>query len=88
MKPAFIRNLDGGVQEIYRFDNGYGASKIKTDFSYGSDKGLWEIGVIKFFGDDMFDHNLVYDTPITNDVIGYLNDNEAEGLLQQIKELA
>jgi hypothetical protein len=88
MKPTFTREMDGGVQEIYRFDNGYGASKIKTNHSYGSDYDLWEIAVIKFNGDNILNFKLCYETHITNDVIGHLNYYEAEKVLKQIKELA
>lgn len=87
MKPILTRPIDGGTQEIYRFDNGYGASKIKTYYSYGGCEGLWEIAVIKFTGDDPDDFKLCYDTPITGDVLGYLNYYEAETVLQQIKAL-
>jgi hypothetical protein len=88
MTPILTRNHNGGIQEIYRFDNGYGASKIKTQYSYGGDQGLWEIAVIKFHGDGTFDFNLCYDTHITGDVIGRLTDDEAQAVLQQIEELA
>jgi hypothetical protein len=76
----------GGVQKVYRFPNGLGASVICSPFSYGGDEGLWEIGVIKFRGDT--EHwGLTYDTPITDDVIGRLSWNEVEETLKQIKEL-
>ncbi len=88
MTPILTRNNNGGTQEIYRFDNGYGASKIKTSYSYGGNEGLWEIAVIKFHGDGTFDFHLCYDTPITDDVIGRLSYNEAHAVLKQIEELA
>ena len=31
-----------GVQHVYEFPNGYGASVIKHDYSYGGKSGLWE----------------------------------------------
>jgi hypothetical protein len=74
----------GGWQKIYRFDNGYGASVVCTPFTYGGDAGLMELAVIKFAGDDW---SLNYDTPITNDVTGWLDDNAVERLLEQIAAL-
>ena len=73
------RNL--GVQKIYHFPNGYGASVVRNPFSYGGEMGLWEIAVL-----DEYD-NLTYETPITDDVIGYLNDDEVIEVLNKIKEL-
>lgn len=74
----------GGVQKLYRFDNGYGASVVRFEFSYGGDAGLWELGVIKFDGDEW---HLTYETPVTDDVLGYLSDDEVETTLTQIAEL-
>ena len=76
----------GGVLYRFKFDNGYGASVIKHRYSYGSDQDLWELAVL-----DSFDRNpngeLTYDTPITDDVVGYLTDEEVRNLLEQIKGL-
>ena len=53
-------------QLIFKFDNGYGASVVRGPYTYGGDSGLFELAVIKFDGNR---HDLVYDTPITNDVL-------------------
>ena len=75
-----------GVSFRFRFENHYGASVIKNRISYGHAEDLWELAVIKFNdGTDVWD--LKYDTPITDDVIGYLNDEEIRGLLGKIKDL-
>ena len=73
--------LGFGVQHIYSFPNGYGASVVKHDFSYGGKDGLWELAVLDSDGD------LCYHTPITQDVIGHLAWPNVEGILQEIKEL-
>lgn len=80
----FTREQDGGTQELYRFPNGYGASVIQTNYSYGGDDGLWEVAVVNFMGDVW---ELCYDTPITSDVIGYLTWVDMRKVLQQIKDL-
>lgn len=74
----------GGVSYIFRFDNDYGASVVKHDFSYGNEEDLWELAVIKWSGDDW---DLDYDTPITGDVEGYLTDEDVRELLGRIKGL-
>jgi len=70
----------GGVQKVYKFPNGYGASVIRHKGSYGYSKGLWELAVLE-------DGELCYDTEITNDVIGHLNDPEVDRLLRRIQQL-
>ena len=74
-----------GIQRLYVFDNGYGASVICGPYSYGGDRGKWELAVTISKKDD--DWNLCYDTPITDDVIGYLSEDEVDALLDQIEAL-
>lgn len=78
-----------GTQKIYRFDNGYGASVVRFTIapgvgSYGADQGNWEMAVIEFTADSF---ELVYDTPVTDDVIGNLTDDEVEATLAKIRDL-
>ncbi|SVD70364.1 uncharacterized protein METZ01_LOCUS423218 [marine metagenome] len=74
-----------GTQKLYSFPNGYGASVVKHEYSYGGDRGLWELAVINNISEDGFD--ICYDTPITDDVIGFLNDPEVDRLLYLIPDL-
>ena len=71
----------GGIQKIYKFENGRGASVISGPYSYGGEKGLYELAVLDENG------NLDYTTPITDDVVGWLKWEEVIELLRQIKEL-
>lgn len=79
----------GGIQYIFRFKNGYGASVIKSNYSYGSEDDLWEVAVLEFMSEDEDDddYNLTYDTDITNDVLGFLDDDEVLEVLRDINEL-
>ncbi len=72
--------LHGGTQRMVCFDNGYSASIVRHSFSYGDDKGLYELAVIHSGG-------LVYDTPITDDVIGNLTKSKLDELLEKIDAL-
>lgn len=74
-------NVYGGTQRIYKFPNGYGASVIRHPGSYGFKNGLWELAVLDGSGD------LCYSTPITNDVIGHLTDEEVILKLNEIRGL-
>lgn len=69
----------------FKFNNDYGASVIKHHGSYGYEDDLFELAVL-FFDEDGVCH-LSYNTPITNDVIGFLTNDEVLGLLKQIREL-
>lgn len=71
----------GGVQAIITFDNGYGASVVRSEYTYGGRDGLYELAV---FGKD---GHITYDTPITNDVLGYLKEEEVTKIMQQIQML-
>jgi hypothetical protein len=80
------RPLDGGVQYVFRFENNYGASVVKTHYSYGHNANMWELAVIEFYeGSDEW--GLTYSTPISDDVEGYLTDGDVQNLLAKIKEL-
>ena len=79
--PVRIRKVNNGVQKRYNFDNGYGASVVSHDYSYGGLSGKWDIAVTDHNGD------IDYTTPITSDVIGHLNDDERDDILRQIANL-
>ena len=73
--------IHNGIGYEYQFDNGYGASVVKHDASYGGKQGLYEIAVLDSTGD------LCYSTPITDDVIGYANEDKVLDTLHRIKML-
>jgi len=70
-----------GIISRIKFDNGYGASVVKGPHTYGGDQGLYELAVTDSNDD------LTYSTPITNDVEGYLTEEEVTKLLEQIQNL-
>lgn len=74
-------NQFGGVQSVMEFDNGYGVSVVRTPYSYGGDKGLYEMAVLDKTG------NITYDTPITNDVLGYLTEDEVTEYMIEVQKL-
>lgn len=69
------------VQRKYKFPNGYGASVVKGEYTYGGNEGLWELAILDEGG------HIDYSTPITDDVIGYLTENEVNELLNKIELL-
>ena len=79
--PTSTQDYLGGTQNKYEFPNGYGASVVKHDYSNGHEEGLWELAVLGQDG------HLCYSTPITDDVIGWLTDEDVQRTLDQIAAL-
>lgn len=71
---------DDDVQAKIFFPNGYGASVIKTGFSYGGGDGRYELAVL-------YDERITYDTPVTEDVLGWLDEDGVTKALQEIEAL-
>ena len=65
-----------GWQKVFKFPNGFGASIINHDMSYGFELAL------------LYDGNLVYHPKITNDVIGGLTPCRARNVLKKIAKLS
>ena len=74
-----------GINHKFVFPNGYGASVVKCQGSYGYDEDLFEVAVLKKITDD--NYGLCYDTQITNDVLGYLSNEQVLEVLERIKNL-
>ena len=55
-----------GVAARIMFENGYGVSVVCHSFSYGGEKGLYELAVLDVDGE------ITYDTDVTDNVIGHL----------------
>jgi hypothetical protein len=76
-----LGNEGYGIRASIKFDNGYGASVIRTKGSYGGEAGLYELAV---FGKD---GEMCYDTPLTNDTLGWLKEDDVTEALQKIEAL-
>jgi len=73
-----------GVKAKMFFDNGYGASIIKTKYSYGGSQGFYELAVL--FGNED-EYSLTYNTEVTNDVLGHLTEEDVTENLIKIQRL-
>lgn len=75
-------SLYNGVRCRVQFPNGYGASIVRHNFSYGGKEGLYELAVLDENGE------LHYDNPVAGgDVRGYLSEDDVTKLIKQIQEL-
>jgi hypothetical protein len=73
--------MGSGIISRIKFDNGYGASVVKGPHTYGGNEGLYELAVPDSNDD------LTYTTSVTNDVEGYLTEEDVTILLKQIQNL-
>lgn len=64
----------------FTFENGYGVSIVTGEYAYTSEDKPYELAVLR-------DGELCYDTPITNDVVGYCNEDMVNELLEKIEQL-
>ena len=80
----FGERLNNGSQALAHFANGYGASVITGKDSYGGDMGLYELAVLEITEDGW---DICYDSGLTEDVIGYLTEEQVTSILKQIEEL-
>lgn len=69
-----------GVRATVSFDNGYSASIIRSEYSYGGNSGFYELAVLH-------DGELVYDTEVTDDVLGWLDEDDVTEAMAKISRL-
>lgn len=70
-----------GKKVRMQFDNGYGVSVVSHTYSYGGKDGLYEVAVLDKNGD------LTYETPITGDVLGYLEPEQVTEIMEKVQSL-
>lgn len=70
-----------GIQAIVKFPNKYGASVVKSKYSYGGKAGLYELAVLDAT------NQICYTTSITDDVLGYLSESDVTEILTAIEAL-
>lgn len=77
--------IAGGKMGRVFFPNGYGASIVGgASGLYGDGVNTFELAVLKGSKDDW---DLCYDTPITDDVMGWRSEAEINEILAQIEQL-
>ena len=77
---AQIHSSEDGLNYIVHYPNGYGASIVKNERSFGRKQDLWELAVLKGV-------KFCYDTEITNDVCGYLTEEQVVSICGRILRL-
>ncbi len=70
----------GKIQCKIKFNNGYGASIVKGHLHFG-DNDLYEVAVLGQDG------QIIYNTPITNNTLMDLNEDDVSEILVKIQKL-
>ncbi|MFV0616515.1 hypothetical protein ACE418_01215 [Megasphaera sp. WILCCON 0056] len=83
-EPVLAYTQGATEHNEFHFKNGYGASVIRGPFSYGGWDRLFELAVLKKHKKDW---EVTYETPITDDVLGWLTADDVAILLKKISTL-
>tara|TARA_B100001287_G_C22629872_1_gene504542 strand:- start:304 stop:687 length:384 start_codon:yes stop_codon:yes gene_type:complete len=78
--PFKETKMPKGIQSILKFGDDYQLSIVKSDFSYGGKKGLYEIAV--FTGDSQI--NMPGITEDHDTVKGYLTEDDVVGIVKKM----
>lgn len=82
-------SMGDGLHGKIFFDNGYGVSVVRFKIgerysSYTNNENEWELAVL--FGNEK-EWELTYDTPITNDVVGWLSSEDVSEIMKKVQGL-
>jgi hypothetical protein len=75
-----------GEHTFHIYDNYYGVSVVRGPHTYGGKNGLYELAVVYMTPEDKY-NQLVYDTPVTNDIMGYLTPDNVTDIMAQVEAL-
>lgn len=75
----------GGVHRIYRFPCGAGLSLVNAALLH-SYPFAWEAAVLKDVDEACTNFYLDYTTPLTNDVVVFINDEDANDFIRKATE--
>ena len=64
---------------VMEFENGYGVSVIFGDQFCSNGIDTYEVAIIK-------DNHVCYDTPLTDNVLAYQNENEVTEIMRKVQE--
>jgi len=73
-------------QYVWQFENNYGVSAIYGRSTIGSEMGLWECAVIRFYNENN-DFNLDYTTGVLDDIKGYCTEKDINELCTKVNRL-
>jgi hypothetical protein len=75
-----FKGYEDAKQAIAKFENGYGVSVLLGSCFYSNGKDTYELAVL-------FNDVITYQTDITDDVMGYLSENEVSEVMMKVSLL-
>ena len=72
--------LPDAKRAVMEFENGYGVNVVFGDLFYSNGRDTYEVGILK-------DGYLCYDTYITDDLLGYQDEEEVTEIMRKVQEL-
>ena len=72
--------LANSKHAVMEFENGYGVSVLFGEQFYSNGVDTYEVGILK-------DGYLCYDTHLTDDVLGYQDEEEVAEIMRKVQEL-
>jgi hypothetical protein len=87
VKASTRSDLSGGDARYYKLPNGFGLS-AQSDTMLHSYPFAWEFAVVSGMRDDGRFEGLVYDTPLTEDIVVVDTDEEANEFIARAKAWA
>ena len=87
MHPILLDAKSQDTKEIFanskhavmEFENGYGVSVVFGDQFCSNGIDTYEVAIIK-------DNHVCYDTPLTDNVLAYQNENEVTEIMRKVQE--
>ena len=79
-RKHYGRHYFEGKQARMDFDNGYGVSVLFGDHFYSNGIDTYELAVL-------YGGRLYYNTPVTNDVLGYITKDQVTAAMIEIQKL-
>ena len=64
---------------VMEFENGYGVSVLFGDIFYSNGIDTYEVAIMK-------DNHICFDTPLTDTVLAYKNENEVTEIMRKIQK--
>lgn len=83
-KPHLLKKYSENMRAIMFFPNGYGVSVLFGDAFYSNGIDTYELAVL--FGDEK-NPVIAYNTPITNDVLAFIDKEEVTKAMIEVQQL-
>jgi hypothetical protein len=75
-----LMGYQGAKQSVVNFANDYGVSVLFGECFYSNGKDTYEVAIL-------YKNTITYNTDITDDVLGYLSEDEVTEVMKRVQSL-